>query len=112
VTEALGLGMPSGFELSDDVGRVDRALVHRWLSEQAYWALGRPREVQERAVEGSWNFGVYRVGSGEQVAYARVVTDRATFAWVCDVFVDSSVRGLGVGTALMAGVVAALEPCG
>jgi GNAT superfamily N-acetyltransferase len=110
MTDSLPPALPDGFELSDDVRRIDRPLVHRWLSEEAYWALGRPREVQERAIDASWNFGVYRGGSGEQVAYARLVTDRATFAWICDVFVDTSVRGLGIGTALMAGVMAALEP--
>lgn len=104
--------VPAGFEFSDAVARVDRDLVHRWLSEEAYWSLGVTQEVQDAAIDGSLNFGIYRVGSGEQVAYARVVTDRATFAWVCDVFVDESVRGLGVGTALMANVVAALAPLG
>lgn len=99
----------NGFEFSDDAARIDRELVHRWLSEDAYWAIGRPREVQDRAIDGSINFGVYRVDSGEQVAYARVVTDRAMFAWICDVYVDRSVRGQGVGKAMMEAVIRALE---
>ncbi|MER8223965.1 GNAT family N-acetyltransferase [Streptomyces sp. NPDC094143] len=93
--------LPEGYEISTDSSRVDAERVHRWLSIDAYWALGRPREKQDRAIEGSLNFGVYDTASGEQVAYARVVTDRATFAWLCDVYVDPSVRGKGVGTALV-----------
>ncbi|MEU3851415.1 GNAT family N-acetyltransferase [Streptomyces sp. NPDC029554] len=96
--------LPEGYEISTDRSRVDAERVHRWLSTDAYWALGRLREKQDRAIEGSLNFGVYDTVSGEQVAYARVVTDRATFAWLCDVYVDPSVRGKGVGTALVAAV--------
>ncbi|MGV9501846.1 GNAT family N-acetyltransferase [Streptomyces sp. NPDC003642] len=96
--------LPEGYEISTDPSRVDAERVHRWLSTDAYWALGRPREKQDRAIEGSLNFGVYDTASGEQVAYARVVTDRATFAWLCDVYVAPSVRGKGVGTALVTAV--------
>ncbi|MEV0242336.1 GNAT family N-acetyltransferase [Streptomyces sp. NPDC050674] len=95
---------PEGYEISTDPGRVDRDRVHHWLSTDAYWALGRSREQQDRAIEGSLNFGVYDAVSGEQVAYARVITDRATFAWLCDVYVSPSVRGKGVGTALVGAV--------
>ncbi|MCU1440484.1 MAG: acetyltransferase [Rhodoglobus sp.] len=98
------------FEFSDDPARLDRDRVQHWLSEESYWALGRDRAVQDRAIEGSLNFGMYR--DGEQVAYARIVTDGATFAWLCDVYVDASVRSLGVGVALIAGVMDALEPLG
>ncbi|QNP73733.1 GNAT family N-acetyltransferase [Streptomyces roseirectus] len=96
--------LAEGYEISHDGRRIDVERVHGWLSRDAYWALGREREKQERAMEGSVNFGVYRGSSGEQVAYARVVSDRATFAWLCDVYVDPEVRGLGIGTALVAGV--------
>jgi GNAT superfamily N-acetyltransferase len=95
-----------------DTALVDRSLVHEWLSERAYWAKGRPRAVQDAAIDASRNYGVYVEGSGEQVAYARVVTDRATFAWLCDVFVDERVRGQGVGKQLMTGIMADLEPFG
>ncbi|GAQ64461.1 GNAT family N-acetyltransferase [Streptomyces scabiei] len=104
--------LPGGYEMSDDPARLDVARVHHWLSTDAYWALGRPREKLERAIGGSLNFGVYAEGSGEQVAYARVVTDRATFAWLCDVYVDPSVRGKGLGTAMVAAVRDHLEPYG
>ncbi|MFF3742317.1 GNAT family N-acetyltransferase [Streptomyces sp. NPDC002566] len=104
--------LAAGYELSTDPGRVDAERVHRWLSTDAYWALGREREKQDRAIAGSLNFGVYDVASGEQVAYARVVTDRATFAWLCDVYVDPAVRGKGIGTSLVAAVRDHLQPYG
>jgi predicted GNAT family acetyltransferase len=104
--------LPEGFEMSDDPDRIDVGRVHHWLSTDAYWALGRPREKLESAIRGSLNFGVYEAFSGEQVAYARVVTDRATFAWLCDVYVDPAVRGKGLGTALVAAVRDHLLPYG
>jgi GNAT superfamily N-acetyltransferase len=100
-TRASAAALADGYEISTDPGRIDAARVHRWLSTDAYWATGRPREKQDGAMAGSLNFGVYEVVSGDQVAYARVVTDRATFAWLCDVYVDPAVRGKGVGTALV-----------
>ncbi|MGW7279567.1 GNAT family N-acetyltransferase [Streptomyces sp. NPDC054844] len=104
--------LPEGYEISTDPDRIDAGRVHHWLSTDAYWALGRSREKQDRAIEGSLNFGVYDAVSGEQVAYARVVTDRATFAWLCDVYVDPSVRAKGLGTALVAAVRERLLPDG
>ncbi|MFI7348292.1 GNAT family N-acetyltransferase [Streptomyces sp. NPDC049936] len=96
--------LPEGYEISTDPRRIDAERVHRWLSTDAYWALGRPREKQHRAIEGSLNFGVYDALSGEQVAYARVITDLATFAWLCDVYVDPAVRAKGLGSALVTAV--------
>ncbi|MEU6659345.1 GNAT family N-acetyltransferase [Streptomyces sp. NPDC046821] len=104
--------LPDGYEISYDTARVDAARVHRWLSTDAYWALGRAREHQDRAIAGSLNFGVYDSASGEQVAYARVVTDHATFAWLCDVYVDPAARGKSLGTALVAALRAHLESYG
>ncbi|MGW2228539.1 GNAT family N-acetyltransferase [Streptomyces formicae] len=112
MSDSTGPGMADGYEMSADPARIDAARVHRWLSTDAYWALGRTREKQDAAIAGSVNFGVYEEASGEQVAYARVVTDRATFAWLCDVYVDPAARGKGLGTALVAGVRAHLEPFG
>ncbi|MFP3990157.1 GNAT family N-acetyltransferase [Streptomyces sp. E11-3] len=102
----------SDYEISTDPDRLDPARVHHWLSTDAYWALGRSREKQDRAIAGSLNFGAYDGGSGEQVGYARVVTDHATFAWLCDVYIAPSVRGRGLGTALVTAVRERLEPCG
>jgi GNAT superfamily N-acetyltransferase len=104
--------MPQDLAVSDDPALLDRARIHTWLSDESYWARGRPRETQDAAIDASWNFGVYDAVTGEQLAYARVVTDRVTFAWLCDVFVASEARGRGVGVALVDGVMAALEPLG
>jgi len=93
--------------VSTDPTLLDVDTVHRWLSTDAYWAIGRPRELVERAIAGSLNFGAY--DEDVLVGYARVVTDHATFAWLCDVYVDPGARGSGVGVALMEAVDAALN---
>jgi GNAT superfamily N-acetyltransferase len=82
-----------------DPADLEVATVHRWLSTDAYWAMGRPLDVVERAVAGSVSFAAY--DGADFVGYARVVTDRATFAWLCDVYVDRPSRGRGVGRALV-----------
>jgi len=83
------------YELSGDRARVDVERVHRWLSTDAYWAMGRPLERMRAAIDGSETYGVYR--GGEQVAVARVVTDNTIFAYLCDVYVDRGHRGRGLG---------------
>lgn len=102
--------MPS-FSFSADTSRIDRVRVHAWLSEGAYWAKGRTRAVQDAAIDASRNYGVWDE-SGEQVAYARVVTDAVTFAWLCDVFVAEEARGQGAGKMLVEGVIDDLAPLG
>lgn len=104
--------LAEGYEISTDPARIDAERVYHWLSTDAYWAIGRDREKQDRAIAGSLNFGVYDTGSREQVACARVVTDLATFAWLCDVYVDPAARGKGIGTALVAAVRDHLRPHG
>ncbi len=99
------------FEFSSDPSRIDGDWVHTVLSEHAYWALGRARAVQDAANAGSRCYGVY-AASGEQVAFARLVTDGATFGWLCDVIVDPALRGQGLGRRLLAGVVEDLGPLG
>ncbi|MER5354429.1 GNAT family N-acetyltransferase [Kitasatospora sp. NPDC002551] len=101
---AMTSDLPDGYEISTDPARLDAALIHQWLSQDAYWALGRSREKQDRAIAGSLNFGLYARDSGGQVGYARVVTDHATFAWLCDVYIAPAARGRGLGTALAAAV--------
>ncbi|MGI5467772.1 GNAT family N-acetyltransferase [Streptomyces sp. CA-132043] len=103
---------PDGYEISTDPARLDRDLVHHWLATDAYWALGRTRERQDRAIDGSLNFGVYETASGRQAGYARVVTDHTTFAWLCDVYVDRAARGKGLGAALATAVRDHLAPGG
>ena len=89
------LASRDGYEIDDDPGRLDLDVVHRFLSEDSYWAKGRSRQAVERAVAGSLNFGLYH--GTAQVGFTRVVTDRATFAWVCDVFVLGEHRGQRLG---------------
>ncbi|GAT73141.1 GNAT family N-acetyltransferase [Microbacterium hydrocarbonoxydans] len=102
--------MPA-FTFSNDTSRIDRAQVHAWLSEGAYWAKGRARDVQDAAIDASRNYGIWDA-SGAQVAYARVVTDAVTFAWLCDVFVAEDARGQGAGKMLVEGVIDDLAPLG
>jgi len=90
--------------ISFDPLRVDRARVHRWLSQEAYWSIGLGRTVFERAMDHSLVASAHL--GDEQVGIARVVTDRATFAWLCDVFVAPPARGQGIGTRLVASLVA------
>ncbi|MER5708206.1 GNAT family N-acetyltransferase [Streptomyces sp. NPDC002122] len=104
--------MHGAYEISADPARIDAARVHHWLSTDAYWALGRPREKQDAAIAGSLNFGAYHGETGEMAAYARVITDYATFAWLCDVYVDPRARGTGLGTALVEAVRDHLAPHG
>ena len=85
--------------ISTDPADLDIEWIHAALSERAYWALDRPRDVVVASIEGSLCFGAYR--RSRQVGFARVVTDQATFGWVCDVFVDESERGQGVGGELL-----------
>ena len=92
------------YVLTTDVALMDLDTVHRWLSEQAYWATGRPRDTFDKAVAGS---SPYAVLQGEAtVAFARAVTDGATFCWVCDVFVDEPHRGRGLGQRLVDAILA------
>ncbi|HEX5014734.1 MAG TPA: GNAT family N-acetyltransferase [Candidatus Limnocylindrales bacterium] len=92
-------GQSTGVRVSTDPLDLDVDWVVAALSKRAYWALGRPRDVIEASIRGSLCFGAYR--DGRQVGFARVVTDFATFGWVCDVFVDESARGHGIGGELM-----------
>jgi GNAT superfamily N-acetyltransferase len=86
----------NGFLLSDDETLLDMPKIHRWLSVESYWATGREYDVVEKAFKHSYPLGVYE--GSYQIAVARIVSDTATFAWLCDVFVDSGFRGHGIGT--------------
>lgn len=83
---------------------VDLDVVHGFLSTQAYWCPGIPRAVVERALDHSLCFSAFL--DGAQVGFARVVTDRATFAYLADVFVLPAARGRGVSKAILAAVMA------
>jgi len=87
------------YEISTDPTRLDLDLIHNYLANESYWATGRAREVVARSIENSLPFGIYR--GAEQVGFARIVTDYATFAWVADVFVLPEHRGRGLSKWLM-----------
>jgi GNAT superfamily N-acetyltransferase len=86
------------YQMSTDRQRIDIAAVHAFLT-QSYWSPGIPRGVVERAIENSLCFGVYF--GAQQVGFARVITDKATFAYLADVFIIESHRGKGLSTWLM-----------
>jgi len=90
--------LPGDLEISTDRARIDVDLVHNFLNT-SYWAQGRSRELVERSIANSICFGAYT--SGHQVAFGRVVTDRAVFAYLADVFVVPAFRGRGIAKALV-----------
>lgn len=92
-------------EISTDRSRIDREVVHRFLSEHSYWARSRTREQNDRIIEASLCFGAFD-GGGRQIGHARVITDTVAFGYLGDVFVLPEARGRGVGKALMAAVLA------
>jgi GNAT superfamily N-acetyltransferase len=91
---------PDGYFASDEPELVDLDQVHAWISGESYWAEGRPREVMAQAVQNSLVIGLY-TADGTQIGFARFVTDYATFAWLCDVFIDSAHRGNRLGSFLV-----------
>jgi GNAT superfamily N-acetyltransferase len=106
-----------GYEISTDASRLDVDLICRFLST-SYWAAERPRTIVERSIRGSLCFGVYEQpaapaieprpapAGGPQVAFARVISDFAVFAYLADVFVVPTHRGLGIAKGLMRAIVA------
>ena len=92
------------YRVSDDRAALDRAAVHRFLAEDSYWAANIPRGVIDKAIDHSLCFGLYR--GQAQLGFARVVTDRATFGYLCDVFVEKAHRGAGLGKWLVECVLA------
>jgi len=89
--------------ISTDPSRFDLDVIRGYLA-RSYWAAGIPRETVERSIAGSLCFGAF--DGDRQTGFARVVTDRATFAYLADVFVLEEFRGRGVATRLMQAIVA------
>lgn len=92
------------FSISTDKSKLDINLIHEFLSKSSYWAQNRSSETVKTSIEHSLCFGVY--DGNLQAGFARVVTDYATFAWLCDVFILESHRGNGLGKWLIECVVA------
>jgi GNAT superfamily N-acetyltransferase len=97
--------MPTGalppFRISTDAGEMDVDAIHAFLGGESYWARGIPRETVARSIANSLCFGVFDARDGTQVAFARVVTDRATFAYLADVYVLELYRGRGISRWMM-----------
>ena len=95
--------LPAEYEISTDPDRQDVEVIHKFLAVDSYWSPGIPRSIVERAVENSLCFGVYHRAA--QVGFARVVTDKSTFALLADVFILKAHRGKGLSKCLMRCVV-------
>ncbi len=90
--------------ISNDKNLLDIALIHRYLSQESYWAKGRSMEVVQDSLKHSLCFGVYL--NEEQVGFARVVSDYTTFAWLLDLFILPQHQGKGLGKALVENIMA------
>ena len=102
---SIDAGIPAGYEISTDPARLDIKAMHAYLS-CSYWSPGIPYAIVERAARNSLCFGLYETAGGDQVGLTRVVTDHATFAYLCDVYVLEEHRGRGLGKFLMSTVMA------
>jgi ribosomal protein S18 acetylase RimI-like enzyme len=92
--------LEDGFELDDDPARLDLVVIHRYLSEESYWAVGRTRAAVEKSIAGSARVvGLYR--DGRQLGFARVISDGVTRAYLADVFVLPEARGRRLGVELV-----------
>jgi GNAT superfamily N-acetyltransferase len=90
--------LPDGYTICADARRLDPGAIHAYLT-RSYWSPGVPLDIVQHAIANSLCFGVYR--GDEQVGFARVVTDRATFAYLADVYILEAHRGLGLSKRLM-----------
>jgi GNAT superfamily N-acetyltransferase len=89
-----------GYELDDDRARIDREAVHRYLSDESYWARGRPREVMDALIDGAARVvGLYREGS--QIGFSRAVSDGHVQSYLADVYVLEEHRDRGLGVELV-----------
>ncbi|WP_421943786.1 GNAT family N-acetyltransferase [Pedobacter sp.] len=89
----------NGFVFSDNKELLNIDSIHQYLSEESYWAKGIPLETVKISIENSLCFGIYK--DDLQVGFARWITDKATFAWLCDVYISTEYRGLGLSKKLM-----------
>ena len=84
---------------STDKSKLDLSYIHHYLSEESYWAKNIPIDIVKKSIEGSLCFGVYF--NNQQIGFARVITDYATFGYLADVFIDKDYRGKGLSKELM-----------
>lgn len=92
--------MNQEYTISTDKTKLNLEVIHRFLSEEAYWCLNIPLDIVQRSIENSLCFGVYQ--GSEQVGFARMITDCATFGYLADVFILPEHRGQGLSKKLVA----------
>lgn len=90
----------NGFIFSDKKELLQLEAIHHYLSKESYWAKNIPFDIVKRSIENALCFGIYK--KNKQVGFARWITDKATFAWLCDVYIEAEFRGLGLSKKLMA----------
>ncbi|RZA01279.1 MAG: N-acetyltransferase [Sphingobacteriaceae bacterium] len=88
-----------GFKISTDKSLLDIDIIYQYLDKESYWSQGIPLEKLKKGIENSMCFGIYK--DDKQVGFARVITDNAVFAYLCDVFVLTNYRGLGLSKWLL-----------
>ena len=86
--------------ISNNKLKLDIAYIHNYLSNESYWAKNIPFEIVKKSIEGSLCFGIYL--NDQQIGFARIITDGATFGYLADVFIDKNYRGQGLSKYLMA----------
>lgn len=99
-----------GYEISDDPSRIDVAAAHAFLS-QSYWSPDIPLETLGKAIVNSWSFALF-APAGEQIGFARLITDYATYAYLADVYVLDTYRGRGLARWLMETIFSQPQTCG
>ena len=96
--------LPEGYLISTDPALLNLDVIHRFIADESYWARDIPKPLVERTIQNSLCWGVYYRNA--QIGFARVISDRATFAYLCDVFIATDHRGRGLSKALVATILA------
>ncbi len=96
--------IPEGYSISDDPSLLDMDVIYNYIGKESYWSAGMPRQILEKSVANSLCFGIYFQGA--QVGFARMITDKATFAYLADVFILKPHRGKGLSKRLMEVIIA------
>ncbi len=91
--------LKNGFLVSTDQSKLDVPFIHAFLAHHSYWSKNIPELVVRKSIEGSVCFGMYK--NDRQIGFARVITDKATFAYLADVFIDEPLRGKGLAQWMM-----------
>ena len=94
--------LKENFIISTNKSKLDLAVIHKYLSTESYWAKNIPAALVQKAIQGSFCFGIYKKeNEQQQIGFARVITDTATFGYLADVFILEKYRGIGLSKWLM-----------